>query len=49
MLWQALGIDDQYKIAWNRLGLVGGGMVGGNAYSAKQCYQQVRVGGEKHA
>ena len=40
-LWQALEIDDQFHMAWNGLGFVGGGMVGGRQYSQKQCYQQV--------
>ena len=49
VLWQALGIDDQYKDAWHNLGKEGGGVVGGNAYSQKQCFQQVRVGRGEHA
>ena len=41
MHWQALEIDDQFKNAWNGLGVVGGGAVRGSQYSAKQCCEQV--------
>ena len=45
VLWQALDINDQFVKAWEHLGTVGGGVVGGEQYLPVACYQKVlRIG-----